>query len=82
MGLDGTFGTASREGDLLVGVAANDKQKDFPLARRQCRDMSANDVQLAVQGYASLRDAQSPARLPEEDHSMIPVWSESHPHPP
>jgi hypothetical protein len=49
MGLNGTFGPAQRAGDLLVGVAANDKFEDFPLARRQCRDMSANHVQLALQ---------------------------------
>ena len=50
MGLDGPFGTAACAGNLLVGVAANDKFKNFPLTRRQCRDMSANDVQLALQG--------------------------------
>jgi hypothetical protein len=50
MGLDGALGTTQREGDVLVGVAANDKFKDFPLTRRQCRDMSANDVQPALQG--------------------------------
>ena len=27
--------------------------------------------------HASLHDAQSPARLPEEDHAMIQAWSES-----
>ena len=36
MGFHGTFGTAYRAGDPLVGVAANDKFEDFPLARRQC----------------------------------------------
>ena len=50
MGLDGALGTTQRAGDVLVGVAANDKFKDFPLTRRQCRDMSANDVQPALQG--------------------------------
>ena len=50
MGLNGTLGTTQRAGDVLVGGAANDKQKDFPLARRQCREMSANDVQFALQG--------------------------------
>jgi hypothetical protein len=35
---------------VLVGVASNDKVKDFPLARRQCRDMSANDIQLGLRG--------------------------------
>ena len=49
MGLNGTFGPAQRAGDLLVGVAANDKFEDFPLARRQCCDMSANHVQFALQ---------------------------------
>ena len=49
MGLDGALGTTQREGDVLVGVAANDKFKDFPLTRRQCRDMSANDVQPVLQ---------------------------------
>jgi hypothetical protein len=50
MGLDGAFGTAQRVGDLLVGLAANDKVENLPLARRQCRDMSANHIQLALQG--------------------------------
>jgi hypothetical protein len=49
MGLDGTFGPAHRAGDLLVSVAANYKVENLPLARRQCCDMSANDVQLALQ---------------------------------
>src|SRR5882762_5540951 len=34
---------------MLVSAAANDKVENLPLARRQCRDMSANDVQLALQ---------------------------------
>src|SRR6267154_6803480 len=34
---------------MLVGAAANDKVENLPLARRQCRDMSANDIQLALQ---------------------------------
>ena len=49
MGLDRALGRAQRVGDLLVGLAANNKLEDFPLARRQCRDMSANDVQLVLQ---------------------------------
>ena len=49
MSLDCTFATAQRAGDVLVGVAANDKCKDFALARRQCCDMSANLVQFARQ---------------------------------
>src|SRR6267142_3636818 len=49
MGLDRAHGCAQCAGDVLVGVAANDKCEDFPLARRQCRDMSANDVQFALQ---------------------------------
>ena len=46
MGLDRAFGRAQCVGDLLVGLAANDEFEDFALARRQLRDMSANDVQL------------------------------------
>ena len=34
-----------RASDLLVGVAANDKLKDFPLARRQGCDLNVNGVQ-------------------------------------
>jgi hypothetical protein len=34
---------------LLVGLAANDKLKDLPLTRRQCRDMSTNRNQFAFQ---------------------------------
>jgi hypothetical protein len=41
--------TTQRASDILVGVAANDKVENLPLARRQCRDMSASDVQLALQ---------------------------------
>ena len=50
MGFYGTFGTAQRAGHLLVGATADDVFEDFPLTRRQCRDMSANDVQPALQG--------------------------------
>jgi len=38
MGLDGAFGCAQSAGDLLVGLAANDKVEDFPLARRYERE--------------------------------------------
>ena len=48
MGLDGAFGTAYRAGGLLVGVTANETLEDLPLARRQCRDMRANDFQRAL----------------------------------
>src|SRR5882757_6272109 len=34
---------------MLVGAAANDKVENLPLARRQCRDMGANHVELALQ---------------------------------
>ena len=34
MSLDRALGPAYRAGDLLVGVAANDKLEDLPLARR------------------------------------------------
>src|SRR4029077_19932225 len=46
MGLDGAL---SRARDLLVLFAADDKFKNLPLARRQCSDMSADHVQLALQ---------------------------------
>ena len=49
MGLDRALGRAYRAGDVLVGVAANDKFKDLPLARRQRCDMGANDVQRDLQ---------------------------------
>lgn len=48
--LDGAFGATQRVCDLLVSLAPNDEFKDLPLARRQCRDMSTNRVQLALQG--------------------------------
>ena len=60
MGLDRAFGRAQRVGDLLVGLAANDMFEDFPLARRQCRDMSANDVQLALQATRRFMMRYSP----------------------
>src|SRR5712671_6636219 len=34
---------------MLVSAAANDKVENLPLARRQCRDMGANHVELALQ---------------------------------
>jgi hypothetical protein len=34
---------------VLIGLAANDKLKDFPLARGQSRDTSANHIQLNLQ---------------------------------
>src|SRR5258707_14969202 len=46
MGLDGAFGRTDCAGNVLVGVAANDKVEDLTLTRRQCCDMGADDVQL------------------------------------
>lgn len=60
MGLNRTFGPPQRAGDLLVGLAANDKFKDLPLARRQCCDMSANDVQPALQDTSRFVTCEGP----------------------
>jgi len=49
VGLDRALRATQRSGGMLVGMAANDKLKDFPLARRQCRDISASHVQVALQ---------------------------------
>ena len=48
MSFDGAFGRAQFVGDMLVGLAANDKFENLALARRQRRDMCANDVELAL----------------------------------
>ena len=48
VGLDGTLGAAQRAGGVLVGRAADDKFEDLPLARCQCCDMRANDIQLGL----------------------------------
>ena len=50
MGFDGTFGAAHIAGDLFVDVAANNKLKDFPLARRQGCDLNVNGVQFVLLG--------------------------------
>jgi hypothetical protein len=60
MGLDCTFGPAQCASNVLVGFAANDKFEDFPLARRQCRDMSANHGQLALQAKRHFMSYESP----------------------
>jgi hypothetical protein len=44
VGFNGPLGRAQRVADLLVGLTANDKLEDFALARRQRREMPANDV--------------------------------------
>jgi hypothetical protein len=60
MGLDRAFGRAQYVGDLLVGLAANDKIEDLALARRQRRDMSTHDVKLASLAARCLMVSQSP----------------------
>ena len=67
MGLDGTLGTTQRAGDLLVAVAANDKVENLPLARRQCRDMSANDVPLALQATCHFMMCNRPFDCPKKN---------------
>ena len=49
VGLDGAFGRSQRVGDLLVGIAANDKVEDLPLTRRQSPEAGAHAVQLVLQ---------------------------------
>jgi hypothetical protein len=46
MSFNGTLGHAELMGDMLVGLAANDKLEDLAFARRQCSDVCANDVEL------------------------------------
>ena len=60
MRLDRAFGRAQYVGDLLVGLAANDKIEDLALARRQRRDMSTHDVKLASLAARCLMVSQSP----------------------
>ena len=45
VGFDGALGRAQRVADLLVGMTANDKLEDLPLARRQRRKMPADDIE-------------------------------------
>jgi hypothetical protein len=66
MGLDGAFGPADCVGNLLVGVATNDKQKDFTFARRQCRDMSAYHVQLRLQAARHFMMRNRPLDCPKK----------------
>ena len=47
MGLDGPFGAAERAGDLLVGVAANDKVENLSLAWRQSPEKGAHASSLS-----------------------------------
>ena len=60
MGLDRALGRAQYVGNLLVGLAANDKIEDLALARRQRRDMSTHDVKLASLAARCLMVSQSP----------------------
>ena len=66
MGLDGTFGTAQRAGDLLVGVAANDKVEDFPLARRQSPRDERERYPACSSRLASPHVARSPLDCPKQ----------------
>jgi hypothetical protein len=66
MGLDGAFGTAYCAGGLLVGVTANDTLEHLSLARRQCRDMSANHIQLALQDSRHLMMRDRPLDRPKQ----------------
>jgi hypothetical protein len=66
MGLDRAFGPAYRAGNLLVGVAPNDEFEDLPLARRQCRDMSANQIQLDLPATRYFMMRYSPLNCPEK----------------
>src|SRR6266481_1443775 len=69
MGLDRAFGRAQYVGDLLVGLAANDKIEDLALARRQRRDMSTHDVKLASLATRCLMVSQSPFNCTKQ-----PLW--------
>src|SRR5258705_5673162 len=46
MRLDRALGRTQYDGNLLVGLAANNELEDLPLARRQLRNMGAHDVEL------------------------------------
>ena len=60
MGLDGTFRAAQTAGGFFVGVAANNKLKHFPLARRQGCDLSADGIQFVLPGAEGAMVRESP----------------------
>lgn len=60
VGLDRALGCAQRVADLFVGPTANDKFEDFPLARRQSRDMSANHLKLDLSATRYFMTRYSP----------------------
>ena len=71
MGLDRALGPAQRAGDLLVGVAANDKFEDFPLARRQCCDQSPNHFQFALQAKRHLMMRNRPRNCVQKITGLV-----------
>ena len=60
VGFDRALGPAQRAGDMLVGVADNDKVEDLPLARCQRCDKRANDVQLSLLIASHFMPCESP----------------------
>ena len=50
----------------LLSLAANDKVENLPLARRQCRHMSANHIQLALQGSRHFMMRDRPLDRPKQ----------------
>jgi hypothetical protein len=66
VGFDCAFGRAQRARDLFVGLAANDKLEDLPLARREFPDISANHVQLALQVMSRFMVGYSPLNCLKE----------------
>jgi hypothetical protein len=66
VGLNGALGHAQRVAGLLVGLTANDKLENFPLAGRQLPDTRANQVQLAVQATRPFMMRDSPFNCPKK----------------
>ena len=49
MSFDGPFGAIEYDGNLLISLAGNDQQKEFPFARRQSSGLTANRIQPALE---------------------------------
>src|SRR4029077_15954741 len=58
--LDRALRAAQGNPGLLVGLAANNKLEDLPLARRQSPDRSANKIQLGLLATRNFMTGYSP----------------------
>ena len=74
MSLDRALGPAQLAGDMLVGVADNDKVEDLPLARCQRCEPSVDNIQFGLFAPEMLGGVRAPVQWPEAGPRMILAW--------